>query len=169
MSSRWRVTASTMRRPSRLPTSASPWGLARMSPSKVPASPCWGRPHRHRPGAPAQPRHHAQHPPEPLLRLHLQCRGGAGRCWRALPDVRDPAVAHHRGGSRGPLVGQRHWQRAPTAGRASVMGDTWTERRHSDVGRRRSLSRRRATAAGTAHAGQGQEKEKDETKDGLKP
>ena len=88
VSSRWRVTASTMRRPSRLPTSASPWGPARMSPSKVPASPCSGRPHRHRPGAPAQPRHHAQHPPEPLLRLHLQCRGGAGRCWRALPDVR---------------------------------------------------------------------------------
>ena len=38
----------------------------------------------------------------------------------------------HRGGSHGPLVGQCHWQRAPTAGRAPVTTeekDTWTERR----------------------------------------
>ena len=29
----------------------------------------------------------AQHPPEPVLRLHLQCRRRADRGWRALSDV----------------------------------------------------------------------------------
>ncbi len=37
----WRATASTTRRPSPRPRSASPWGPAPTSPSPAPASPCW--------------------------------------------------------------------------------------------------------------------------------
>ena len=52
----------------------------------------------------------AQHPPEPLLRLHLQRRGRADRSRRALSRFRPPAVANHRRGGDVVVVGQRHQQ-----------------------------------------------------------
>ena len=51
---------------------------------------------RHRAGAPAVARDDAQHPAEPVLRLHLQRRRRADRGRRALSGVRHPAVADHR-------------------------------------------------------------------------
>ena len=52
----------------------------------------------------------SQHPPEPVLRLHLQCRRRAGRRRRALSALRRPAVPDHRRRGHGALFGQRHRQ-----------------------------------------------------------
>ena len=67
-------------------------------------------------------RHHAQHPPEPVLRVHLQCGRRADRGRRALSGVRPAALADHRRGGDGAVIGQRHRQRpsAPAARRALV-------------------------------------------------
>ena len=46
-----------------------------------------GRPAWHCPGPATQPRHHAEHPAESLLRVHLQRSRGADRRWRAVPGV----------------------------------------------------------------------------------
>ena len=43
-----------------------------------------------------EPRHHAQHQAEPVLRLYIQQPGGAHRRGRALPLVRCFAQPHHR-------------------------------------------------------------------------
>ena len=44
---------------------------------------------------------HAQHPPEPVLRLRLQRPRRARRRGRALSELRHPALAGHRGGGHG--------------------------------------------------------------------
>ncbi len=60
-----------------------------------------GRPDGHRPRTPAVAGDHAQHPPEPVLRLHLQRARRAGRGGRPLSVLRHPALAHHRRGGDG--------------------------------------------------------------------
>ena len=45
----------------------------------------------------------------------------AGRGGRALPVLRHPAVADHRRGGDGAVVGQRHRQRRAVADGAAVM------------------------------------------------
>ena len=63
---------------------------------------------------------HAQHPPEPVLRVHLQRARRAGRGRRALPVLRHPAVADHCGGGDGPLVRERRRQCAPAQVREAL-------------------------------------------------
>ena len=55
--------------------------------------PAQGRPHRNRARPPPVGGDHAQHPTEPVLRVHLQRRRRADRRRRALPRFRDPPVA----------------------------------------------------------------------------
>ena len=62
-------------------------------------------------------RRDAQHPAEPVLRLHLQRRRRADRGGRALSGVRTSAVADHRRRRDGAVVGQRRRQRAAAAPR----------------------------------------------------
>ena len=52
----------------------------------------------------------AQHPPEPVLCLLLQCGRRADRCGSALSLLRHPAVADHCGDRHGAELGQRHRQ-----------------------------------------------------------
>ena len=76
---------------------------------------------RHRPRPPAVAGDHAQHPAEPVLRLHLQRRRHPDRGRHALSDVRHAAVADHRRRRHGAVVGQRHRQRAAAADDAAVV------------------------------------------------
>ena len=72
-SSPWPATASTTPPRSPPPMSASPWAPAPMSRMESAGiTLVQRRSARHRPRHPPQPRAHAQHPAEPLLRLHLQ-------------------------------------------------------------------------------------------------
>ena len=71
---------------------------------------------------------HEQHPPEPVLRLRLQRRRRADRGRRALPDLRHPAVADHRGGGDGAELGQRDRQCAPAAAPRALRADPATFR-----------------------------------------
>ena len=75
---------------------------------------------RHRARAPAVAGDAAQHPAESVLRLHLQRRRDPDRGRRALPVVRHSAVADHRRGGDGAVLGQRHRQRAAAAAGATV-------------------------------------------------
>ena len=74
-----------------------------------------GRSHRHRARAPAVAGGDAQHPAEPVLRLRLQRGRRADRGRRALSGLRHPAVADHRRGRDGAVVGQRGRQCAAVA------------------------------------------------------
>ncbi len=65
-----------------------------------------------RAGAAIVGRDHAQYPPEPRLRVSVQCRRRADRRRRALSGVRHPAVADGGRGRDGAVVGQRDRQRA---------------------------------------------------------
>ena len=120
-SSRWPATASTTRRRSPPPTSASRWARAPTSRSKARASRCSTATSRHRRGAPAVAGDDAQHPAEPALRLRLQRRRRADRGRRALSGLRPLAVADGRRGRDGAVVGQRHRQRAAIAERAAQL------------------------------------------------
>ena len=66
----------------------------------------------------------SQHPPEPLLRLHLQRRRRADRRRHPLPRLRHPAVADHRRRRHGLVVGQRDLQLAPAPGRENLTRST---------------------------------------------
>ena len=56
-------------------------------------------------------RRDAQHPAEPVLRLHLQCARRAGGRRRTLSHLRNIAVANHCGRRNGTFIGQRRRQR----------------------------------------------------------
>ncbi len=68
-----------------------------------------------REGAHAQPRGHAQHPPEPVLRIHPQRRWRADRGGRALPGLRVAAVADYCRSRHGAIFGKRHCQLSQAA------------------------------------------------------
>ncbi len=68
---------------------------------------------RHR--APPVPRHHAQHPPEPVLRPDLQRHRHPDRRRGALPVLRHPPVPDVRRRRDGPVVAVRGRQRQPAA------------------------------------------------------
>ena len=77
------------------------------------------RPARPRPGADAVARHHAQHPAELVLRIHLQRRRRADRGGRAVSGVRHPAVADDRRAGDVAVVGERGGECAAAARRRS--------------------------------------------------
>ena len=82
------------------------------------------------PGAAIVGRDHAQHPPEPRLRVSLQRRRRADRGRRALSRVRHPAVADGRRRRDGAVLGQRDRQRAAAgAGEAGLSGRALTSPR----------------------------------------
>ena len=66
-------------------------------------------------GAQAVAGGHAQYPPEPVLRLHLQCRRRADRGRRAVSGLRHAAVADRRRGGDVAVLGQRGQQCAAVA------------------------------------------------------
>src|SRR5205814_6177508 len=59
-------------------------------------------------------------------RLHLQCTRRTGCRRRAVPDLRHPAVADHRGGGDGAVVGERGRQRVAAARSAAIA--VWLSR-----------------------------------------
>ena len=79
-----------------------------------------GRPRRHRASAKAVAGDHEQHPAKPVLRLHLQRRRHSDRGRHSLSGLRRAALADHRRGRDGAVVGQRRWQCAAAAGDAAV-------------------------------------------------
>ena len=73
------------------------------------------------------PRHHAQHPPEPVLRLHLQ-RARHPHCGgRAVPVLRPAALAHHRGSGDELQFGVGDHQCVAAAPR-ETLGHAWPEK-----------------------------------------
>jgi Cu+-exporting ATPase len=82
-----------------------------------------GQPRWDRPGSASEPRGDAEHPPEPVLRLHLQ-RPRRADCGRAsLPGLRHPAQPDDRGGGDELVFGLGHQQRIAAApGR--TLGDS---------------------------------------------
>ena len=62
----------------------------------------------------------AQHPAEFVLRVCLQCAGGAGGCRCAVSLLRDTAVADHWCRSHGVVVGQRRGELAQAAPGSAV-------------------------------------------------
>jgi P-type Cu+ transporter len=74
-----------------------------------------GRPARHPARPPPEPRGDAQHPPEPVLCLHLQRPRRAGGGGRALPRFRAAAVADDRRRGDELQLGLGHRQRAAVA------------------------------------------------------
>ena len=79
------------------------------------------RSRRHRSRAPAVAGDHAQHPPEPVLRVHLQRRRHPDRRGRALSDLRLAAVADHCRGGDGAVLGERGRQCVAIARHAAVI------------------------------------------------
>ena len=75
---------------------------------------------RHRPCPPPVAGDHAQHPAEPVLRLHLQRRRHPDRRGHPLSRVRPAAVADHRRRGDGAVVSQRRRQRVAAADDAAV-------------------------------------------------
>ncbi len=71
------------------------------------------RPFGDRPGAPAGPRDHAQHPREPVLLVPVQRHRHTDRGRRALSGGRHPAVADAGRGGDGAVVLHRGPERAP--------------------------------------------------------
>ena len=71
----------------------------------------------------AVPRDDGGHPPEPVLGVRLQRRADPGRDGRAVPGVRDHAVAGARRGRDGAVVGVGRRELAATA-RASTPDPT---------------------------------------------
>src|SRR5262249_13841020 len=57
----------------------------------------------------------AQHPAEPVFRIHLQCAWRAGGRRHSLSHLRSAAVANHRRRGYGAVFGQRHRQRFAAA------------------------------------------------------
>ena len=70
---------------------------------------------RHSQGAALKPANHGQHPPESLLRLHLQRPWRAARRRCALPGIRIAAQPHDRRRRYELQLGLRHHQRAAAA------------------------------------------------------
>ena len=81
-----------------------------------------GRSRRHRARAKTVAGHDAQHPAEPVLRVHLQRRRHPDRRGYPLSQFRHPAVADHRRRGHGAVVGQRRRQRPALARHAAVIG-----------------------------------------------
>ncbi len=75
---------------------------------------------RHRPCPPPVAGDHEQHPPEPVLRLHLQRRRHPDRRRHSLSHVRPAAVADHRRRGDGAVLGERGRQRVAAADDAAV-------------------------------------------------
>jgi Cu+-exporting ATPase len=74
-----------------------------------------GGPPRNRESPPTQSRRHAEHPPEPVLRFHLQCARHPHCRGRALPLLRTPAQSDDRRRGDEPQLRIRHRQRAAAA------------------------------------------------------
>ena len=89
------------------------------------------------------PRHHAQHPPEPVLRLRLQRPRRADRRGRALSVLRHPAQPDDRQRGDEPQLGLRHRQRPPPPPRRVCSGPRFITPASSPPSRRR-LARPRA-------------------------
>ncbi len=81
-----------------------------------------GGPQRHRPGAAAGAGHHAQHPPEPVLRPGLQRSWPAGGGGALVSVPRDPPVADVRRGGHEPVLGVGHRQRAEAESDPDLIG-----------------------------------------------
>ncbi|MGY4328693.1 soluble P-type ATPase [Bradyrhizobium sp. LB7.2] len=82
--------------------------------------PAQRRSHRHRPCTKAVAGDHEQHPAKPVLCLHLQRRGHSDRGRYPLSGVRRVAVADHRRGRDGAVLGERRWKCAAAEGNAAV-------------------------------------------------
>ena len=82
-----------------------------------------GDPARRAPGDRAGATHHAGHPPEPLLGLHLQRDRHPGRGRRAVPRIRPPA---HPGDGRGRDGGEprERGDEQPAAEEGVTMSET---------------------------------------------
>ncbi len=76
---------------------------------------------RNRAGPPAQSRDHEQYPPEPVLRLHLQCRRCAHRGRLAISLVRAATLTNHCRGGHGALISQRHRECTAASSCAPLM------------------------------------------------
>src|SRR5208337_1554014 len=72
--------------------------------------------------APALGRDDAQHPPEPVLRLHLQCGRRADRGRGSLPGVQRLIIADHRRRGDVAVLRQRGRQRAEAAAGEALAG-----------------------------------------------
>ena len=101
-----------------------------------------GRPRRHRAGAPAVARDHAQHPPEPVLRLRLQRAGRADRGRRAFPLL-DPVTVPPCSSTR--LRTMARPMPSPPCARSSDAVPARTGRRRAAAARARCRCRCRCT------------------------
>ncbi|MBO0737551.1 MAG: HAD family hydrolase [Alphaproteobacteria bacterium] len=71
---------------------------------------------------PALPRGYAQHSPEPVLGVRLQCAGDAGRGRRSLSSLWPAAQPYGRQRSNEREFGIGHWQLGAPTKRASLRG-----------------------------------------------